>query len=273
MLFSRIDATETRAGAAMADLCGVVQSVGTEMFDARLDSLLRNRFGSAEAFAFRRPAAQRGAPVLLSARRDDGARMRAEGYCATYFRDDPLFDVLGTDTPDGFYTMQIAAEGIRNARFRSSCFIRPEYCEKLTLARKEGDTLLVLTLFATTANGPFSPDQIGELSQLGPLLLPLLLLHTRLSGEEHRFRQVSAAEMEDCVSWAFPELTKREVAVCARSILGVTAEGIALDLGIKQTSVLTYRRRAYARLNVSSINQLSSMLIQSSAARQLALAS
>jgi DNA-binding CsgD family transcriptional regulator len=40
----------------------------------------------------------------------------------------------------------------------------------------------------------------------------------------------------------------------------MTAEGIALDLGIGAASVLTYRRRAYRRLGISGINQLLPLL-------------
>ena len=36
----------------------------------------------------------------------------------------------------------------------------------------------------------------------------------------------------------------------------MTAEAIAIDLGIGQSSVLTYRRRAYHRLGISNIQQL-----------------
>jgi DNA-binding CsgD family transcriptional regulator len=36
----------------------------------------------------------------------------------------------------------------------------------------------------------------------------------------------------------------------------MTAEATALDLGISPASVLTYRRRAYQRLGISSIHQL-----------------
>ncbi|MES2529897.1 MAG: LuxR C-terminal-related transcriptional regulator [Pseudomonadota bacterium] len=39
-------------------------------------------------------------------------------------------------------------------------------------------------------------------------------------------------------------------------MLGVTSEGIGIDLGISRNTVLTYRKRAYARLNISSQNQL-----------------
>lgn len=51
-------------------------------------------------------------------------------------------------------------------------------------------------------------------------------------------------------------LTVRELDVCARSLLGMTAEGTALELGIKQSSVVTYRKRAYARLGISSQSEL-----------------
>lgn len=56
-------------------------------------------------------------------------------------------------------------------------------------------------------------------------------------------------------------LTQRELDVCARTLIGLTAEGIALDLNIKKTSVLTYRKRAYARLGVSSQTQLFRLLV------------
>jgi DNA-binding CsgD family transcriptional regulator len=55
-------------------------------------------------------------------------------------------------------------------------------------------------------------------------------------------------------------LTPRELDVCARALIGMTAEGIALDLNIKKSSVSTYRKRAYARLGISSQNQLYRLL-------------
>lgn len=55
-------------------------------------------------------------------------------------------------------------------------------------------------------------------------------------------------------------LTGRELDVCARTLIGLTAEGIALDLNIKKSSVSTYRKRAYARLGISSHSQLYRLL-------------
>ena len=55
-------------------------------------------------------------------------------------------------------------------------------------------------------------------------------------------------------------MTPRELDVCARTLIGLTAEGIALDLNIKKSSVSTYRKRAYARLGISSQSQLYRLL-------------
>ncbi|MEM7283725.1 MAG: helix-turn-helix transcriptional regulator, partial [Pseudomonadota bacterium] len=51
-------------------------------------------------------------------------------------------------------------------------------------------------------------------------------------------------------------LTDRERQVCARIVLGMTSDGIAADLGVGSQTVLTYRKRAYARLDISSQNAL-----------------
>ena len=58
-----------------------------------------------------------------------------------------------------------------------------------------------------------------------------------------------------------PQLTGQEAEVCLRILLGITSEGIGIDLGISRNTVLTYRKRAYARLNISSQHQLFRMLI------------
>jgi DNA-binding CsgD family transcriptional regulator len=48
----------------------------------------------------------------------------------------------------------------------------------------------------------------------------------------------------------------REAECAAGVIAGLTAEKIALMLGIKATSVITHRKRAYDRLGVSGQREL-----------------
>lgn len=273
MIYSRLEPKNPEIAAAVTGICGCIQAVGTDAFRDRLTDVMLNSFQIREFLVFRRTLPG-GAPAILFTESNDGhSAARARAYCNGFYREDPIFKVLDNEKADGTYAIRVRMDEIRNPVFRSTCYNRPGLGEKLTLASKSGGEIIATSIYGYEKDGDFSAAQVKELSHFGSLLLPVLSLHYRLIGDTGRPKRVSAAEMEECVAWAFPELTAREVAVCARSILGVTAEGIAIDLGIKQTSVLTYRRRAYARLNINSINQLSTILIQSSAARQLAAAS
>jgi DNA-binding CsgD family transcriptional regulator len=51
-------------------------------------------------------------------------------------------------------------------------------------------------------------------------------------------------------------LTRREREVCRGILSGLSSEGIALSLGVSRNTVLTLRRRAYARLGVTSQAEL-----------------
>jgi DNA-binding CsgD family transcriptional regulator len=68
-------------------------------------------------------------------------------------------------------------------------------------------------------------------------------------------------EIETRLGRRCPGLTGREREVCARTIVGMTAEAIAIDLGIGQSSVQTYRQRAYRRLNICSAYQLTPLVL------------
>jgi len=51
-------------------------------------------------------------------------------------------------------------------------------------------------------------------------------------------------------------LTGREKEVCLGILSGLSSEAIAAELGIGLHSALTYRKRAYDRLGISSQNEL-----------------
>ncbi|MFL9894820.1 helix-turn-helix transcriptional regulator [Paraburkholderia strydomiana] len=55
---------------------------------------------------------------------------------------------------------------------------------------------------------------------------------------------------------AFSPLTARERTVCLGILTGYTSEAIALNLGISINSVLTYRKRIYEKLRITSQNEL-----------------
>jgi DNA-binding CsgD family transcriptional regulator len=51
-------------------------------------------------------------------------------------------------------------------------------------------------------------------------------------------------------------LSLRERQVCARASRGIANPGIALDLGVQVSTLSTLRRRAFAKLGISSLGEL-----------------
>jgi DNA-binding NarL/FixJ family response regulator len=97
----------------------------------------------------------------------------------------------------------------------------------------------------------------SRLAGCGRALSAIVELHhkllQRLAIEGEPLSELKA--IEECLSTC-TSLPPREVEVCARILLGMTTAGIALDLELCETTVKTYRKRAYQRLSIGSEREL-----------------
>lgn len=241
-----------------ARLADMISAVGTGMFKPELEAFIGQEI-NARAFVCRLAA---GGPELLSDHPDISVQAMNKAWCERHYANDPAMAQLSLGLADGLTSFRTDASTMHEDRFRWTWMTSRGYTARLSFVWKDKGDVLKLAILSCGAQS----GDVTRWTDLARVLLPLVLLHLRLTGDIACNTQVTSSDMEDRIASSFPQLTTRERQVCARSIIGVTAEGIALDLDIKQTSVLTYRRRAYARLNINSINQLSSMLIRSRAA-------
>ncbi|MFY8095328.1 MAG: helix-turn-helix domain-containing protein [Niveispirillum sp.] len=233
----------------------LIDAIGTTSFEETVLSAFRHVAGVVEVFAFHRPDGG-GAPVhLLSA--GHGAALRAAAYCSRYYRLDPLNDRLSNFVPSTLpvHGMQISRDEIMDSRYRQDCYGRPGFAGKLALVARSPRGCTTLSLFRAGGDGPYQEHEVAQALETGLLLLPILNAHHRMAVAASNTPSVDQIEVR--LRNLLPALTPREVAICARTVIGMTAEGIALELGIKRSSVLTYRRRAYERLNISTALQLS----------------
>jgi len=119
-----------------------------------------------------------------------------------------------------------------------------------------------MTVVRRDVSGPFSEQEMLWLGSFYRLLSPLIDRHRVLVGEVVENRSNRIAELEQRFAQRHPSLTLRERQICARAAIGISVEGCALDLGIGPSSVLTYRRRAYRRLGVSSPYELATLVLR-----------
>lgn len=178
-------------------------------------------------------------------------------YLSIYHRLDPNKDFLNHLSEEKSILVQrMQHQDIQDQEYRKLWYEKMGIVDRVSILTKADKGLYCLNLFRTEQ--PFNEKEINFLTEISNLLSALTIKHTRLSGSLSSFmtRDTQIETLMERLTRIETNLTQREKEVCARILLGMSSEGIGLDLGVKMQSVLTYRKRAYARLNISSQNEL-----------------
>ncbi|WP_118132634.1 helix-turn-helix transcriptional regulator [Oceanicella sp. SM1341] len=211
------------------DLC--LQALGTEGF-ALAFSALAERLEMDQVMVFATDGAR--ASCLLSrnfGRAGLGGRLAAR-YLDGWFREDPLLPEL-LATPPGTVALRRMADvaGRMGAEYRRLFFEAPGLQDKLTLLAAGRHLRLFVNLYRQRP-GPCDPETACLAGRLA-------LMH---------FDRVT----DYAVPPPLAALSAREREVCLGILSGKKAEAIAGALDVAPSTVVTYRRRAYEKLGITS---------------------
>lgn len=215
-------------------------------FPDRLLQLAHDLAGVEEVFAYQIDAG--GAPVpLVSSSGLQDASDRTAWYARRFHRSDPAGQARLQAAPGTGFMRRVRAEEIAPTDYRRICFERPRFVEKICYGWRGQSRSLVLSFYSRT-----SPSEATvSLDVLAQVALTALARTTR-----SRTPEALADAFEARLSSAFPQLTRREREVTARTLAGWTARRICAELGIGHGTVLTYRQRTYQKLGISRSSDL-----------------
>ncbi|WP_417227862.1 helix-turn-helix transcriptional regulator [Amphritea sp.] len=183
-------------------------------------------------------------------------------YLSIYYRLDPNKDFFDHFNED-YQTLvrRLQPKDIQDLDYRKLWYERMGIVDRLSILTRADNGLYCLNLFRTEKG--FTAEEVSLIQALSKVLSALVVRHTRLSGSLSSFmtRGAQIYTLIERLETIDASLTKREKEVCSRILLGMSSEGIALDLDIKMQSVQTYRKRAYARLSITSQNELFSLCL------------
>lgn len=174
----------------------------------------------------------------------------ARNYARGYYRHDPMVAAFAQASRRSGFAHQVRAEDIGLREYRVQCFERPRYSDKLSFGWKGDSHAVVLSFYRRDATDDAALSKLGGLAELGLAALVRNLRHI-----EDVATVPLVTRLEAQLRYRFPMLTERELQVCAQTLAGLSADEAGLALGITRASVLTYRRRAYARLGYSKAAQ------------------
>jgi ATP/maltotriose-dependent transcriptional regulator MalT len=174
---------------------------------------------------------------------------------------DPLTAMILRRQGPETLTLKLRVEQIQNADYRFQCYERFQYGERVSLGTRHRSGWYVLNLYRRSGRRTASATTIDRLCELAQLAMPLMTRHAALIQTTPLKQDVPVERISKRLKALFPELAERERAVCAHTMVGSTAKSIGVAFGIASNTVLTYRRRAYQKLGISSAAQLTGDLL------------
>lgn len=138
------------------------------------------------------------------------------------------------------------------AAWRNEIYEREHLADRLSfLYSPLPHMAFAINLYRDEALGRFQAGEIEQLLAVAPLLKQvhqgaLRAGHGATATELGPAQRIARAQ--EAIRARAPSLSPRELAVCARIACGISADGIAAELDVAPSTVLTLRKRAYAKL-------------------------
>lgn len=172
-------------------------------------------------------------------------------YRRHYYRRDAILplahQLTGRPGREGV-ALHCRADQLPDAGWRADIYERERLTDRFTLMHAPAPgQVQVIHLYRDERQGRFLSQEVERLLGLAPLLRQAHAAAWR-AGAALADRASRTAEGERRLQRLAPSLSTRERAVCARIAQGLSADGIAADLDVAPSTVVTLRKRAYLKL-------------------------
>lgn len=159
---------------------------------------------------------------------------------------------------EGPILMRLKADEISDSEYREKIYRRFKLLDRLSVIDQLNGRWCIINLYRDVESGEFNNQDLAYIQPLLELVSALLknnFLQLPPSVWQATTRPTNTM-LEKIIVRLDASLSQREIQVCSRALLGMTSTGIGLDLGIQPATVATLRKRAYAKLNISGLNEL-----------------
>ena len=234
-------------------LVALMHDAGTDRFIQSMLDFCRRSVGADYVSIFAHTG--RGGPSLVGTATTTEAgntRRAAQGYMEHY-ANDANFALMSRRKPGTYATYQTATD-IVSVKYRRACYDRTGIADRLSQVRISADRSVSVSVYRSRASGCFSERELDRANALMPILIGAADLHG--AAAPRRNTEDTIADAERALRARYPQLTVRELEVVARVRAGLSARQIGVALGIAETTVISHRKSAYARLEVTGLRQL-----------------
>lgn len=246
----------------------LLESLGTEQFSPSLFRFVSRHINIAYSTAFYFPDV--GAYPLVVAEGDgalgEAARAATQQYLQGSFSQDANFISL-TDALRGRPSAArcVHRDAITDPSYRTKFYDDLDIHEKFSFVARVNLGTIYVNLYRSVSDGRFQPHERFALQHISAVCISALRKHLALMppqvgcarNQGDRLQLIQRLLMNRRRS-----LTPREAQICAYVVLGYSSCAIAGNLGLAESTVGTFRKRAYARLGISSQSELFALCLE-----------
>ncbi len=184
---------------------------------------------------------------------------------------DPFFKACGRHVDTGLYRLrEIAPDRFYQSEYYRSYYVQTGLSDEIcyTFYLPKG-VAVVISLMRSGESSRYSAREVRLLESVVPIVVSLAQRHWQDIPEKFDL-ETAAGELyeersliENTVSTLFSKrITPRETQVVAQVLEGHSSDSIAKDLGISVGTVRIHRRNIYAKLQISSQQELFSIFFK-----------
>jgi len=246
-----------RANPEAGDVTAAVLAIGRPDFPTILIDTLRRQAGVGHCMVFALTRAGAASCLLDAGNIPTGSDLGA-AYVGQFHESDPNRDALFEAETGAPIMLPSFVPRMYGARYRKIFFNDSDIVDKCATAIWTGDTCFYVNFYRVTSQGRFGDAERAQLQAIAPAIGASVARH---------FQQAAMAPDQNLAALfatraPLAAMTPREQEVCRYILLGLSSEAISQSLGISLHSTLTYRKRAYQRLGISSQNELFGIVLR-----------
>ncbi len=247
-----------------------IDSIGTGAFPDCLVAALKSitEFDYTVCFAYH----QNEQPICLYHTYSPQERVIfVDDYLKGPYLLDPFSQACGHRVDNGLYRLRdIAPDRFLQSEYYRSYYVRTGLAEEICyIFYQPNDVAVVISLMRSGESARYSAREFKLLESVAPIVISLSQRHWRdvpdwfEAGLADSDKVDKRSIIEKTVTTIFgTRITPREIQVVAQVLEGHSSESISKRLGISVGTVRIHRRNIYAKLGISSQQELFSMFFQ-----------
>lgn len=238
----------------------LIESLGTKAFPARLFAFSHALTRTSHLTAFVYPRADASPRVLMA--ENVGAtcdsRHIADLYMRRFWQHDLANGVCSSAGKAAGLIVRTKAAEIDDGDYKYNCYTSARLSARTSVLIGCDGAFTRLNYYAASGRD-FSEGDMDNIARWSELFIGLLLKHHSMMDAS---RPKDGSDYDAALGRLAVALPPRERQVCAGILEGLSSEAIALRLEVSINTVRTFRKRAYARLEISSQNELMRLVTQ-----------